>query len=121
MNRLFEHVLTGHGAVHHLIREAQPGRTRSKVHDLLGTIALVLAISLGAVVQPEHDMIVLAASAFGHMKPRESRGRAWQGTTDAWKKGPRHSFEVVAHAPYAVRSPIHVTEHTQDALAVVRP
>src|SRR5215510_5791307 len=60
VNGLLEHVLPGDRGVHDLIGEAQPSRARREVHHLLCAYALVLPIGLGAIVQSEHQMIVLA-------------------------------------------------------------
>ena len=75
VDRLLEHVLTRNRGMHDLVRKTQPSRSGCKAHDLLRAVALIRHVRLRAVVQPEHQVIVVAADTLGHAQRRQATPR----------------------------------------------
>ena len=69
VDRLLEHVLTGHAACITWSEKHSQVVPGANAHHLLRAIALVgRGLAFGAVVQVEHQVIVRAALALGHVK-----------------------------------------------------
>src|SRR5205823_5070089 len=120
MNRLFEHELASDCGVHHLVGIADPRRARREPHFPLRTVALVIDVGLRAVMQTEHQVIVLAAPAFRHAKRREYCAFTAPHAPDARQEMFSHCLEALADPPYAIFAAwIDIAEHAQDPLAAI--
>ena len=100
---LLQHVLAGHDRMRGLVRKAHPYRTRRKRHRFLRTGALVLQVALHAVVQLQHQVVVLAAKGLGHTQRLQHLGLPRRIRLGAWQELTRHGLEGLTHAPHTGR------------------
>src|SRR6266581_91539 len=121
MNGLFQHVLASDRGVHDLIGKAHPCRSRPEANDLLWAMLLIPQVRLGPIMQPQHEMIVVAAHALGHMEPCKRSRHSRKLRPDVRQKCPGHGIEILAHPPYPILARMHIGEHTQDTLPMIWP
>ena len=93
-----------------------PGAKRT---TCCGAVALIRHVGLRAVVQPEHQVIVVAAHALGHAQRRQQCRGARPRAPDVRQQRRGHRREILAHPPHAVFGRIDIAEYAQDAFAVI--
>src|SRR6185436_6448892 len=118
---LLEHVLPAHRRVQDLVAVDDPGRSRREVDPRLRAAALEAQVGLGAVVELEHDVVVLGAAPLRDAGLVHQPGAAGERPADRAEVAPRVRLERLADAPAARRAVrVDVGEDAQEPRALHR-